>query len=488
MTSTAIRTSPLPDFTEDRQAAWIPDVLGWADSVGIWNGVYDSARRRAAAEAVLAGAQSEARWIETIQVPKPDGGVTNAPILGVSMVAWLHLATDALRDAADAVLAPGVCGYRRGAEAGYSYSFENLRFHEFSQTEAESASFVALADVERYFENVPWSLVLESVGEVVPAGDLHELRAFACEAEEAGLHCLPAGYADSRLLGNLVLHRVDAILRDGAVACGAPLRFTRWVDDYRIFVDSEEEAAEHLGVLRQALASFGLGLNETKTAVVPAAQFIARAGNSLQSVYHPDVETSDQVRAALRSVFLEAASEPVAKRRSLRFTLPRLANESDDVAVDWALKMLPDIPWDAPRLCRYLAAFADRPEVAERIERRLVEATADPSSAWLACRIAALACRSGVSAQTAPILASQLDSSTSSGLWGLGLRALALSGHGHEVHHLIAQGVCDPRAAAGALADLGEQSAVREIDSVDEATRQLLGHGPAPLPALDAIL
>lgn len=488
MTSTAIRTSPLYAFAEDRQAAWVPDVLGWADTEGLWHAVYDSAHRRPAAEAVLAQPGSRSRWIETIRVPKPDGGTTNAPILDASMVARLHLATDALRDAADAALTPGVCGYRRGAEAGYSYSSENLRFHEFSQAEAESASFVALADVESFFENVPWSLVLESAAKLVPADDLNDLLALGRDAERAGLRCLPAGYADSRLLSNLVLHRVDTVIRDSVASSDAPVRFTRWVDDYRIFVDSEHEAAERLGDLRRALATFGLKLNESKTEVVPAVQFIASAGNSLQSVYHPDIETSDQVRAALRSVFLEAAADPVAKRRSLRFTLPRLAIEDDDVAVDWALEMLTQIPWDAPRLCRYLGAFAGRADVAERVESRLVEAAADPASAWLACRIAALACRSGVSAQVAPVLVDHLAASSSDALWGLGLRALALSGHSHDVHRLLQHDVRDTRAAAGALTDLGEHEAVSDLDGVEAATLHLLAHGPAPLPALDAIL
>jgi hypothetical protein len=149
MSSIAIRTPPLADFAEDRQASWVPDALGWADAEGVWRTVYDGlAHRLASADR----AEDAHRRIETIEVPKPDGGVTNAPILGLHHVALLHLATDPLRDAADAALSPGVCGYRRGAEPGYSYSFENLRFHEFSQAEAGSAAFV---DAERGGRSLP---------------------------------------------------------------------------------------------------------------------------------------------------------------------------------------------------------------------------------------------------------------------------------------------------------------------------------------------
>lgn len=452
----------LDALTEDRRASWVPDVLGWGD-----------------AEALIEDPEDRLDEIETMYYPKPDGTLMSVPLLGARNLARLHRVTDALRGRADESLAPGVCGYRRGAEVGLSYSRENLRFHEFSSAEADSVEFVAVADVAKFFEHAPWNLVLASAADLLPtAEERRDLERFASDAVASGLRYLPAGYADARLLGNLVLRRADAALGD---------RFTRWVDDYRIFTPTEEEARGQLDALRAALDIDGLKLNESKTRVMGAAEFTAGSGSSLQSVYHPDVESADQVRAALRSVFAAAAGDPVGQRRSIRFVLPRMANERDEIAVEWALRMLPTIPWEAPRLCAYLAAFAHRGDVAESIEAALLDAvTAD--NTWFATRLAALTTRTGISAATAEDLSAGLGRTSSAALWGLGVRALALSGHGVEVRRLIGQGIADQRAAAGALVDLGEQRAGGLVTGVAAATRDLLADGPAPLPELDAIL
>ncbi len=452
----------LDALAEDRRAAWVPDVLGWADALGL---------------AVEPAVDATLGHIETIGFPKPDGNVLVAPVLQVPNMIRLHRAVEFLRDDAESSLAPGVCGYRRGAEGGFSYSRENIRFHEMAQGEAEHAQFVLLADVQKFFWHVSWHLVLDRAASVTSRSDVEPLREFALAAGSSGLNCLPAGYADARLLGNVVLRAVDDAITNP---------FVRWVDDYQISCATEEDAVQQLEALRSVLSADGMKLNERKTSIVPAAKIAGRR-DSLQSVYHPDVERPEQVRAALRAVFTDAALDPIKNRRALRFTLPRLAEQRDDCAVDWALKILPEIPWEAPRLCAYLSAFAERPEVARRVETLLLKAAAI-GDIWVAVRLAVLACYTRLSDTSASALAEVLHRTESRSLWGLGVRALAVSGHASHVERLFDGGISDSRAAAGALVDLGLGHRLPRLPDVHGATLATLADGPAPLPEVDAIL
>lgn len=441
----------------------MPDALAWADADAL---TVDPSDMRPFSP------------VETIAYPKFDGSVIMAPVLQVADIVQLHRAVEFLRDDADATLGPGVCGYRRGAEDGFSYSRENIRFHEMIAAETENAQYVVLADIQEFFWHSDWDLVLRRAVDLTSHEAAAPLRRFAQAASAAGIHCLPAGYADARLLGNVVLRAVDDVVT-------APM--VRWVDDYRIFCASEEEAASQLQALRGALAADGLRLNERKTAAVQAGSFAWGLGDSLQSVYHPDVERPEQVRASLRTVFFRAAQEPIRDRRALRFVLPRLAEQGDDCAVEWALSALPQIPWEAPRICAYLGAFADCSEVAARVEEIFLRAAMDGDT-WMACRTAALASHTGVSTRGGTLLADVLRTTDSRSLWALGVRALAVSGHRGRVDAVLDSGVRDVRAAAAALVDIDRAHEAATLSGLPAATREVLSAGPVPIPEVDAIL
>lgn len=81
---------------------------------------------------------------------------------------------------------------------------------------------------------------------------------------------LPVGGPAARLLSELVLDSVDRLL----MAKGIP--FCRFVDDYRIFAGSREEAYARLVFLSEALLSNeGLSLQKTKTRVLTAEEYLA---------------------------------------------------------------------------------------------------------------------------------------------------------------------------------------------------------------------
>lgn len=462
MSASSAHAVPLTEvMAEDIRTAWVPDVAGDIDTEALLS--------TAPSVGTLGGA-------ETLRVPRPSSPPLLATLLDASARGELHRAVETLRDRVDAQLAPGVCGYRRGAEQGFAYSLEHRRFQDLSDGAAADAGWVAFADVRAFFEHCTWDLVLNAVRRIAPATDLEPLARFAEAARASGVQSLPAGYADSRMLANAVLASVDTAL---------DLPFVRWVDDYRIFAPTRHEAEQALARLEEALHGCGLVLNEAKVRFVPAAEFGGLRGMPLESVYHPDVEPAVQVRSALRSVFLRAVQESPVNRRQLRFVLPRMAAQGDDFALDFALRCADAMPWEAPRLAGYLAAFASRPRVGEAVEERLLAAATERP--WQAARFAALASHTGIHSNVDAVasLAARADSRA---LWGLLLRALSLSGHRGVVAELTGSTmVLDPRAALVARRDVDLPGGAFE-DLVAPATADALRECPAPRPVVDTLL
>ena len=454
----------LAPLDEDLRAAWVPDPLGDADA----NARIDLVHHN--------GWPTLSRGVEHIRVPKPDGTALLAPVLSVPWLVAMCLAVDPIKDQVDAALSPSVCGYRRGAEPGRSYGEEHRRFSEMVAAEADNCEYVVTADVCRFFASTSWEIVLRAAERIATADTIKPLLELVDHFQTAGVHYLPAGYADARFLANLVLIHADRSIQ---------LPFARWVDDYRIFASTREEAAAAVQRLHETLCHQGLALNHSKVSVVPSSEFVRTARGSFTSVYHPETEPKNLVRAGLRSVFLEAAVDPINRRRELRFALPRLAGEKDNVAVDWGLKALPTIPWEAPRLIAYLVAFGGERRVRQGIESQLLSALKD-NDTWLACRLAAAVCTTGLRVTAQAEVMRAMSKTDSAALWGLLLRALALSGLASVVVE-IRHRVLDERAAAAALIDLGIE-VPEGLTTLVEATMRALDGQPAPAPNVDTIL
>ncbi len=461
--TTRTPSATLRALSEDLRTAWAPDALGLVD---------------AESEAARDCSDGTVGEVEQLCFPKPDGSTLRAPVLALPAMGQLHRAVEDLRNPIDAVLAPGVCGYRRGAEEGFSYSSENIRFSQLTEAEAQHSNVVVFADVRQFFEQCSWDLVVDRVDALVGHNvDIDALRDFAKAAAASGLAGLPAGYANSRLLGNAILASVDSVIEP---------TFVRWVDDYRIFVDSQSEADRVLDQLREALGRMGMSLNESKTNVMASGALGKKCGMALESVYHPEVESPEQVRAALRSVFVNAVQEPSLNRRSIRFVLPRLAAQGDDIALDWILRNLETQPWEAPRFAGYLNAFSSDDRVRDGVQSTLLSVVSQPQP-WLAIRLAALTCHTGLSAQSADAVAEAARTTPSRSLWSLLLRSLAVSGHRVQVREVLRDGVRDSRVALAVLCDIEADTGAAE-SRVSPGTLAAFDGMPAPPPDVASIL
>ena len=453
----------LDRFDEDLRAAWVPDALGRVD-VG----------------QLLQQEGPSMEPLERISVPKPDGSSLLAPLLSYPMLGTLHRLTEPLRSLSDQVLEPGVCGYRRGAEAGRDYQREFARMHEMTSALSADAAYVLVADVSQFFANVTWPALISKLSKFVDPAAVSVVAHQAEILEANGVHTLPAGYADARLLANLALATADAAIK-------AP--FVRWVDDYRIFCSSEGEAEAELRRLQDGLSEVGLQLNLKKVKILTATEGRATLGRDLTSVYHPDRESPKQVRANLRALFAEAAVHPVVNRRELRFVLPRLAAESDSVAVEWCLDALIEVPWEAPRVADYLSHFMSYEDVQSRVQK-LMKKSVEAGNVFVAARLLALSMsrtESNDESLNSWLMAAAVEAKSPT-LWSLLLRYLAILGDRNAVLTLTRDPL-NARVAVGALGEVGVQvsDALRHRAPATHAVVAGRG-GHVPHPQLSSIL
>ena len=99
---------------------------------------------------------------------------------------------------------------------------------------------------------------------------------------------LPVGTAASRIIAEGVLIDIDKMLRQQGIA------FTRYVDDFKIFVESPEAA--HTALCRLAeylMLTEGLSLNASKTRILPQSKIIEEIESKFSDVF------SDSERKAL---------------------------------------------------------------------------------------------------------------------------------------------------------------------------------------------
>ena len=231
------------------------------------------------------------------------------------------------------------------------------------------------------------------------------------------------------------------------------------------------------------MADAGLELNRRKTRIVAGSDAASQHENTLASVYHPERDPQGEVRANLRRVFEGAVSDPVGRRRDLRFALSRLARENDDVAVPFAIQALSKHPWEAPRVVAYLAHFKRTEEVATAIDRNLRTA-ADANNEWLVGRVAPLAFDVPLSNATIAALENCLQDLASTASWGTLLRLIAHNGRSATVRKAVEQQPRDPRAALAAFADLGEP-APASLRKAEPVLSELLRAAPARLPSVE---
>lgn len=455
--------SRLHPLSEDWLTAWVPDIGGHFDASLFLTHT-------------MTGERPAVQWL---RAPKPGGATTMlVPTLHPATHVALHRATDPLRSPANNMLGEGVFGYRQGADPTRRYADDWQAFTAHTRSLAAESEAVVFADISSFFPSTPWPVVEQALRRHFSGEATDQIFRLMKTLDAQGLHYPPPGYADARLLANVVLHDVDRSIE---------VPWARWVDDYRLFVPAGRDPQAHIDALAKHLRRFGLELNAAKTRVRPAAEVTRTHRNVLGEVYNPERDGEEKAVAALHRLLEEARQDPVKERTKLRFALGRLTKTNDSSAVPFALAALRDIPWEAPRLVGYLGNFADELPVRKGANNVLKEA-AGAGDAWLVARLAPLLMRNGLSSQSAEVLEEAMPGLTGTPTWGLALRLLALSGHESQVIRLTYDDVSDPRAALIALADLRLPLPDRLVRLEPLTAQALEAAGRAPVPSLQSLL
>ena len=114
---------------------------------------------------------------------------------------------------------------------------------------------------------------------------------------------LPVGGPASRLLAELALNSVDKLLR------GEGIRYCRFVDDYRIFCTSKEEAYQRLIFLSEKLFNEGLSLQKNKTRILTAKEFLDETKLLIKSDQIDEVNLTEEEKLLRLSIHFDPYSD-----------------------------------------------------------------------------------------------------------------------------------------------------------------------------------
>ncbi len=195
--------------------------------------------------------------------PKDDGGVRPLAVPTVRDRVAQRAVAEVLAPAIDTLLDDSSYAYRKGlSRAGAARAIERAY--------ADGYRFVLDADIEAFFDSVPWGRLCEKLAALFPLDPaLLDLLAGWVKApvvfdgktiDRSRLRRgLPQGAAISPLLANLYLDEMDEELtREG-------FRLVRYADDFVVLARDLAEARKAREAAQQALAGLGLTLNPDDT-------------------------------------------------------------------------------------------------------------------------------------------------------------------------------------------------------------------------------
>jgi hypothetical protein len=162
-----------------------------------------------------------------------------------------------------------VFSYRWKPENGVWFN-PGVGWKEFADEERHylsRSSFTGIVDIGQFYESIR-PRMLEAALQYAGVQRERQLPIITllrlCRLDDFGL---PVGGTASRILAEACLTPIDHALHDEGV------RFIRFVDDYRIFADSEKELKSALWTLARNLGEVGLSLNKSKTRLLDSAEY-----------------------------------------------------------------------------------------------------------------------------------------------------------------------------------------------------------------------
>ena len=258
--------------------------------------------------------------------------------------------------------------------------------HELARS--DKYSYCVRLDIANYYERIylhklQQLLERRNVPGIVTTALCKLLRKFA----NGDSHGIPQGYWASDYLGNIYLLYLDEFLREQGVYA------IRYVDDYRIFCESERKAKLILKACDDVLRGLGLNIQPMKTSIVtvdkldPDLKPITERYNNLREntlflkrfeieYFHEDelwLEiqsdaplTNEDVQR-FEGLWTEAIDQEDKRSSILTFALAGLSAGTSSTAERYILDNLGRFPYMAAAVSKYLIALSFKTDTAETI-------------------------------------------------------------------------------------------------------------------------
>ena len=133
----------------------------------------------------------------------------------------------------------------------------------------QEGAIVVQTDVSSFYEHIYHHRVENCIDDLFPGGSTlaKQIDRLLSKFASGRSFGLPVGGQGSRIIAELFMNSVDQMLTDAGVT------WHRYVDDYTLITDSQDNAYRALSVLSHALADYGLSLNRTKTTILSGKHY-----------------------------------------------------------------------------------------------------------------------------------------------------------------------------------------------------------------------
>ncbi len=256
----------------------------------------------------------------------------------------------------------------------------------------DGSQFVVVADIAGYYENIDLNTLRSDLnGLGVDSGVLTLLMECLNRWPRIQRRGVPQGYSPSDLLAKLYLHPVDLTLRAEGYA------HRRWVDDYRIFCNTEAEARRALSLLAEVLGRRGLVFQTAKSRVLRAVEARAKfnevpalldpiqvavtqqiqsdgsGGASFLPPWEVDEALSQEqkegalevLRSALQTYFL-LENRPPFNKSLFHYILRRLGAAEDATHADGVISLLQELPHEFDAIAEYCGDVGEQQPLEQR--------------------------------------------------------------------------------------------------------------------------
>lgn len=164
--------------------------------------------------------------------------------------------------------------YRYSAEGPALFDRERSwrSFREACLSDCEQASaraIVVQADISSFYDHVYHHRLENFLSDLVPrpSNIPTQVDVLLSQFANGRSFGLPVGGQAARVLAEVLLGSIDRSLTDNNI------RWRRYVDDFVLIADSQQEAYRALGVLASNLSNLGLSLNRNKTTMLGVGHF-----------------------------------------------------------------------------------------------------------------------------------------------------------------------------------------------------------------------